>query len=90
MQTPGEKYLIKYIKKIIGDIDDAKIINVGAGKSTLIEESIFETHKKFECDRIDVFDCRASHPSIRSCYVSSAENMSMIESNHYNLSFGSP
>jgi len=88
MQTPGEVYLIQQIIVYLKKYNNSKIINVGAGISTLIEEEITNNKEyEFSCDRIDINDCSTKHPSVNKCYISSAENMSQLKSNQYNLAF---
>lgn len=92
MQTPAEKYLIKKVIKFLENIYDhtghVKILNVGAGKSIVLEKSIQNVFgKEFICDRVDVVDCYAQHPVIGECFVASAESMPEVKSAEYDLAF---
>ncbi|MDX9855587.1 MAG: methyltransferase domain-containing protein [Candidatus Moranbacteria bacterium] len=92
MQTPAEKYLIKKVVELLKQSDKknspTKILNVGAGKSIVIEKSIHNGFgNDFVCDRVDVIDCQASHPVIEKCFTASVESMPEIKSNDYQIGF---
>ena len=91
MQTPAERYLIQKITDILNadnDSDLKRILNIGAGKSLVIESSLIDASHKFICDRIDIIDCTVKHPSIGKCFIASVEAMPELESESYLLAFG--
>ncbi|PIY95964.1 MAG: hypothetical protein COY66_05510 [Candidatus Kerfeldbacteria bacterium CG_4_10_14_0_8_um_filter_42_10] len=90
MQTPAEKYLIQKVVdalKVAGPLDVPKILNLGAGKSIVIEESVAKGNNKFICDRIDVIDQHQSHPSIGRCFIGSIESMPDLKTESYLVAF---
>ncbi|MDO8669720.1 MAG: class I SAM-dependent methyltransferase [Candidatus Buchananbacteria bacterium] len=91
MQTPAEKYLIKKVAQILmqsNNLENARILNVGAGESIVLESSILSiVGNKFICDRMDVTDCRVKHPNTGECFIASVESMPEIKSNQYELAF---
>ncbi|MFB3887064.1 MAG: class I SAM-dependent methyltransferase [Thermodesulfobacteriota bacterium] len=90
MQTPAEIYLIQRVSEILKEDYNAepKILNIGAGRSTIIESSISNMiGNKFTCDRMDVSDCYANHPVIGECFLTSVESMPEIGSRRYDLAF---
>lgn len=90
MKTPAEKFLITKIIQVLKNspgLDTRKIINLGAGKSVFIENSIISDEYKFICDRLDVIDCSVNNPLVGSCFISSIESMPMIKSESYMLAF---
>ncbi len=92
MQTPAEEYLINKVVDLLkikrqqgGTI---ALLNVGAGKSTVLEESIADGFGSgFVCDRLDIVDCSARHPSVGRCYIASVESMPEIETAKYDIAF---
>ena len=91
MQTPAEKYLIKKVSQILKGSDASnklRILNVGAGESIVLENSILSiTNDKFFCDRMDISDCSVKHPNVDECFITSVESMPEIKSNLYDLAF---
>lgn len=86
MQTPAEKYLIKKIIETLAQHksqDISKILNVGAGKSIVLEESIAKSGNKFICDRVDIVDCQRNHPNIGQCLINSVESMTEVKTESY-------
>lgn len=88
MQTEAEKYLINILKKLVlATKESLKIINLGAAKSTVIEDALLKTKRDFICDRSDIEDCAIDKPYVKNSYISSLEDMSPISSNTYDLAF---
>lgn len=91
MQTPAERALIDYTERIIKHYLDSNItpviINLGAGKSTVIESFLQDRGLRFISDRLDVEDCTTEASYIRHCFQASLSNMKMLESNEYQLAF---
>ena len=88
MQTEAEKYLIKIIKKllILGK-KKLDLINLGAAKSTVIEDDLLKSGYDFICDRSDVVDCKVDKKYVKNSYISSLEDMGGISKNSYDIAF---
>jgi len=90
MQTPAEKYLIQ---KTISQLEKTgaesfhKILNVGPGKSVVIEDCIIKSIPNMIADRVDVVECRVDHPNIGKCMVASIEGVPQLESDDYEVVF---
>lgn len=88
MQTEAEKYLIKILKKILTlSKKKLKLINLGAAKSTVIEDALVDAALNFSCDRSDVDDCQIDRDFVEKSYICSLEDMSPIKSDSYDLAF---
>ena len=89
MQTPAEKQLIETIASFLQKDRTTKpvILNIGAGKSLGIEDTLIEKGCTFICDRLDIESCSVKHQNIRNCYQCSVEYMYPIKSNEYDLAF---
>ena len=88
MQTLAEKFLIKSIVRFLRSFKKkAYIINLGAAKSTVIENSIVSENIDFKEDRLDIDDCFVDKPYVAKCYQAPLENMSEIDNEKYNLAF---
>jgi len=88
MQTKAEKYLIKVISKILKSFKNpALTINLGAGKSKVVEEALIKENLKFIEDRCDIDDSFIDENYVRNCYSCPLENMKDISSNKYDLAF---
>ncbi len=88
MQTKAEKYLIKVILKLFRKIENIPyIINLGASKSTIIEEAIIKENFFFIEDRCDIEDCKVKADYVKNSYTCPLENMEVISSNQYDLAF---
>lgn len=90
MQTPAERCLIKEVINVLPRFDRKKlstILNIGAGKSTVIENAISQEVPKFICDRVDIESHRVKHPSVRNEYQASVESMPRVPSNTYSAAF---
>jgi len=66
---------------------DALILNIGAGKSGVIEKRLSNKGLAFTCDRLDIVDCRIEAEYVGQCYRSSIENMHCIDSQKYDVVF---
>jgi SAM-dependent methyltransferase len=89
MQTEAEKYLIFILKKLLSNFKGvkAKLINLGAAKSTVVEDDVVQSNSNFICDRVDVDDCRVSKGFVGNCYISPLENMKEIQADTYDIAF---
>ncbi|OOP56894.1 MAG: hypothetical protein AYP45_06480 [Candidatus Brocadia carolinensis] len=64
-----------------------RILNIGAGKTTWIENYLKDTKCNFICDRVDADDCTVNHQFVEKCYRCSAETMSPLDANKYQIAF---
>ncbi len=88
MQTKAEKYLIELISKILKTLkNSAFIINLGAGKSQVVEQELIKEKLKFSEDRCDIDNCYIKEDYVKNCYICPLENMRDIASNKYDLAF---
>ncbi len=90
MQTPAEQCLIqKAIESLprSGGKKLSTVLNIGAGRSTVIEQAIAKEVPNFICDRVDVELHRVRHPNIRNEYVASVESMPDVPSDAYDVAF---
>ncbi|MDI3496431.1 MAG: hypothetical protein PWQ35_452 [Patescibacteria group bacterium] len=88
MQTEAEKYLIKILKKkLILEKRVLKLLNLGAAKSVVVENALFEAGFKFICDRTDIDDASVSRPYVKHVYRCAVEDMSVIKTDSYDLAF---
>lgn len=91
MQTPAERALINHVAEKITKKqptnEPVRIINIGAGKSIVIENYLKERDLHFISDRVDVEDCRASAPFIGQNYQTSIISMPEVSSNGYEVAF---
>lgn len=89
MQTQAEKYLIFILKKLLSNFKGvkAKLINLGAAKSTVVEDDVAQNNPNFICDRVDVDDCQVSKVFVGDCYISPLEDMKDIQANMYDIAF---
>lgn len=91
MQTEAEKYLILILKKILQAFTrkgvKPKLINLGAAKSTIIEEAIIEAGD-FICDRCDIQDCSViNKPYVGTSFIAPLEDLVPLASNTYDVAF---
>ncbi len=88
MQTEAEKYLIKIVRKILTKSNQAlKIINLGAAKSTVVENELLQEKKDFICDRADIEDCNVNEDYVERTYICPLEDLSLIDTAKYDLAF---
>ena len=90
VQTPAEKHLVQSIITLLGSGDAgdvAPILNIGAGKSVVIENQLSEAGVRYRCDRVDVDDCSVEHPSVDKCWTCSVERMDPVASDAYTVAF---
>ncbi len=91
MQTPAECALIDYLEQILKHQPSSDtppvIINLGAGKSTIIESYLQDKGLHFVSDRLDVEDCTKEASYIRNCFQASLSDMNMVASNEYQVAF---
>ena len=88
-QTPAEKFLIdEIISSINRDGTEKTIINMGAGMSPLIEDTVLsQTHSPILWDRLDVIDSKIDRPFIRQYFSTSVEVMTPVASGAYDIAF---
>lgn len=88
MQTEAEKYLIKILKEILqASLEVLRIINLGAGKSSVVEDDLLTLNKKFICDRVDVDKPELDADFVEHIYIHPLEDMASIPDNNYDLAF---
>ncbi len=92
MQTPAEQHLIKTLKSHLFEHDKeygniSRILNIGAGRSVVVENQLAKRGFPFVCDRADIEDCQISSHLVGNCYQCSIEFMHPIKSNEYNAAF---
>ncbi|MFA5185965.1 MAG: class I SAM-dependent methyltransferase [Patescibacteria group bacterium] len=88
MQTPAERQLIEKVAQALETKDRVfRVLNLGAAKSTVIENALREDGVDFSCDRTDVQDCRVQGKNVGRCFVCPAEDMREIEDAEYDLVF---
>lgn len=98
MQTPAEKYLIAKVREALRNVSSSthdhadervvRLLNIGAGKSTVIENSLQDNSRaQFMCDRVDVSDCSVQHERAGKAFVASVESMPRVPSAHYDIAF---
>lgn len=91
MQTPGEISLIKhcvdFLSKYPSTGNYAHLLNVGAARSTVIEEELVRQGLNFICDRTDIEACEVDKPYVGKCFQVSVEEMKPLESEEYDLVF---
>lgn len=92
MQTPAEKLLINtlidFLQKCGGEDGYIPVfLNVGAGKSLVIENAISKAGVPFMCDRVEIEDVSVSDESLRDFYRCSVESMGPVKSGEYNAVF---
>jgi SAM-dependent methyltransferase len=92
MQTPAEQFLIaEIIKKVstpsFSSLNVARLINIGANKSVVVEDALVQAGKFFDCDRVDVEDCSVFHAHVKHNFVASVELMPAVPSSSYDVAF---
>lgn len=92
MQTPAEKKLIEKSIFFLRDHcqkekEPARIINIGAGKSLVVEDAFSEAGIDYICDRTDMARHEIKHPARGETFVCSVEAMPEVKNNRYLLAF---
>ena len=91
MQTPAERHLINQVAEFLCRDPDSggarPILNIGAGRSTVIEQKLAERGCSFICDRIDVEDCAVESENTGSAWQCPVEKMTPLESGRYAAAF---
>jgi ubiquinone/menaquinone biosynthesis C-methylase UbiE len=90
MQTPAERCLIENVIASLPFSNGKKLstaLNIGAGRSLVIERAITEKVRALIYDRVDAKLHRVRHPNVRRQYEASVESMNMVPSNAYNAAF---
>lgn len=90
--TPAFSYLLEKLKEFLNEYQNrynnkATILNIGAGKSSLIEKRLVESGVIFTCDRIDIENTKLNGSCIRNSYQCSVEDMYPLGSEHYDAAF---
>ncbi len=88
MQTKAEKYLIKLVISLLKKFTKTPyIINLGAAKSTVIEEALLNENISFIEDRCDIDECSVNKNYLKKSYICALENMKQISNDKYDLAF---
>ena len=92
MVTPAEQHLIKTLKTHLSGYDKKygdtpRILNIGAGRSIVVENQVANSGFPFVCDRVDIENCQINSHLVGNCYQCSIEFMHHIKSNEYNAAF---
>lgn len=87
MGTPAEGRLIQTVASLLHDGKRGRLLNLGAGKSVGPENALAHLGCSFKCDRVDVENCTVEHPNVSACITCSAEDMSPVESESYDVVF---
>jgi len=88
MQTTAEQFLIAALIEFLSSIPaPARIINLGAAKSLVIENFLQQAGLNFIADRSDVQDCSVSAPFSGDSFICPLENMAPIPTARYQAAF---
>jgi SAM-dependent methyltransferase len=88
MQTKAEVNLITHSIEFLNCYRSdtiPRILNIGAGRSVVIENQINLSKVKCIFDRTDIEDCKIEHPLVHTCYRFPIESMSSIVAGQYLL-----
>jgi len=87
-RTPAERHMVAAMVEFLREAPGPhRVLNVGAGKSTAVEDRLIAAGVELLCDRADVIDCRVDHPAAGECRRCSVEDMTPVESNAYRALF---
>ncbi len=86
-QTPAEKELIRALDQELINKTESIIINIGAGKSQVIEDALVLKGRNFKLDRLDIRESQINAPYFRKSYKCSIENCPELINNSYDLAF---
>ncbi len=89
MQTLAEKRLKEFLVEhcLRSESNNIRILNIGAGKSTVVERFVAAAGINFTCDRLDIEDCTVDADFVGTTYIQSVDNMSEIPESTYDLAF---
>jgi len=90
MQTPAEAHLISRLCDFLPQEDGGPpplILNIGAGRSALIERRLADCGCRFRCDRIDVENCELDPPLKGQAWRCSVEDMHPLGTARYDAAF---
>jgi SAM-dependent methyltransferase len=88
MQTRAELWLIKILADILKSGDGPfALINLGAARSTVVEEALWRERKNFICDRADIQPCEATGEFVGACFICPLENLQPVKDNSYDAAF---
>lgn len=88
METPAENKIIDTVVAYLNEHREAKrFLNLGAGRSVVLENKLANRGCAARCDRVDIDDCTVNHPGVDNCYVCSAESMTPVASEAYDVVF---
>jgi SAM-dependent methyltransferase len=91
MQTPAERHLIERVSEFLcrdaGSAGVRPILNIGAGRSTVIEGHLADRGCRFICDRIDIGECAVEFPNTGSAWQCPVEKMTPLETGRYAAAF---
>jgi SAM-dependent methyltransferase len=68
---------------LVGSSRQLRLLNVGAGTTSWLEDALVEAPATFVIDRIDVIEPTIAHPLVRACWRTAVEAMTMIPSQTY-------
>lgn len=88
MQTPAERHLIEQLTGFCAARPQPlRLLNIGSGTSTVIEEQLASAAISFTADRVDPYGCAAAGPFVGACFVAPAEHMDGVQSMSYDAAF---
>ncbi|MCA9726083.1 MAG: class I SAM-dependent methyltransferase [Candidatus Eisenbacteria bacterium] len=88
MQTVAEKHLIRRLSEFLqGNGQNARILNLGAAQSTVIENHLVKQDLTFVCDRCDVDDCKVEAPFAGEAHICPLEQLEPFASEAYDAAF---
>lgn len=88
MQSLAEKRLVERVCAVARTVTGTPILlNMGAGRTDILEQLVLERIPEARFDRLDIQDCQLDRPYIRSCYTADAATMSELPSGEYDLAF---
>jgi len=61
------------------------MLNIGAGRSLLVERQLSHAGCNYVSDRVDIDDCVVDFPSVRKCWQCSVEDMNLLDSSRYSV-----
>lgn len=85
MQTPGERALLNAMNDACAASSEqpCRILNIGAGKSDVVESFLEQNGQHVLSDRLDIEDARIAHPFARTIYRASVEEMTHVQNGQY-------
>lgn len=89
MQTLAEKELINKVAEAIRHSGQARprILDVGAGRSLVVEKELRRRGLDFIADRVDVENCEVAGENVGTCWTASVEDMPEVPTATYPVAF---